>query len=97
MELKVVHLVELLDYLGKEGVQEISLEKEDKIGRAGYVFKFQDKDSRECAITLFQAGLNISPDLVKKMKLYTRSGPKKKDHIGEALAEAKSKREKEEK
>lgn len=76
MKIRVPHLVELLEYLTKEDVMDINVELRDSVS-SGIDCIFFDKEKRECKITLFQAGMNISPDLTKKMKLHTRKDKKK--------------------
>ena len=76
MKIKVPHLVELLEYLTKENVMDIEVELRDGVS-SGINCTFYDKEKRECQITLFQAGMNTTPDLTKKMKLYTRKDKKR--------------------
>jgi len=71
MKLKLSDLKLLMQYLVKEGAEMVEIEIDRPIEN-GTVFSFRDIENRECHIKLYDAQFNITPELTKKMKLYTR-------------------------
>ena len=72
MKLKRSDMVQLMAYIDKEKPEVIEVIKEDEGFTAGISFLFKDLEGRDCSVRLYQAQLNIAPDLTKTMKLYSR-------------------------
>ncbi len=70
MQIKVNDMALLMRYLLKEGAQYVDVNVESTKG--GAIFEFTDVERRVCAIRIFRAELNSTPELTKIMRLTTR-------------------------
>lgn len=70
MKLKVSDLLDVLEYATKEQAITINITAPE-MDVATY-FEFTDLEKRECKIKIYAASANVTPDLTKTMKLYTR-------------------------
>lgn len=71
MVIRRADLEQIMAYLEKEEVKELSITKEKVVGDRLY-FEFEDKKLRACKVTLFAAENLTYPSLTKTMDLYTR-------------------------
>lgn len=74
MQVKREDLEMLMQYVDKEKPEKISLKFEEN--GFSVSFSFVDVEDRECKIVLHEASISTQPDLVKKMKLKTRTEKK---------------------
>ena len=72
MKLKRKDLELLMQYLDKEKPEFVELVKNDTNFQSATGFAFRDLEGRDCTIKIFDAQHNITPELTKTMKLYTR-------------------------
>lgn len=74
MKLKRSDLELVFNYIQKEHPEtlEIMPSEDNNLGSA-MSFMFEDAEQRLCTITVYQASLNSTPDLTKKMKLNSRT------------------------
>lgn len=72
MKLKRKDLELMMQYLDKEKPELVEVVRDDQTFQSSTGFRFTDADNRECTIKLFSAQHNVTPELTKVMKLYTR-------------------------
>jgi hypothetical protein len=72
MKIKRTDLELLMKYLEKEKPETVDVHLNDDNFRGSVGFSFADADSRDCLVKVYSATHNITPDLTKTMKLYTR-------------------------
>lgn len=80
MKIKTKDLELLMKYVEKEKPETVDIHVEN----FSATFGFADAEHRDCVIRLFETSANTTPELVKKMKLYTRiKEPKKQGEDNE--------------
>lgn len=72
MKLKRTDLELLMQYLQKEKPETVEVLMHEDGFRAAIGFGFDDIEKRSCVIKVFDASHNITPELTKTMKLYSR-------------------------
>jgi hypothetical protein len=78
MKIKTKDLELLMKYIEKEKPETIDIH----VDTFSVTFGFADAEHRDCVIRLFETSTNTTPELVKKMKLYTRIKETKKQGDG---------------
>lgn len=68
MKIKRTDLELLMKYIEKEKPETVDMNVEN----FSTTFGFSDAEHRDCIIRLFESQTNTTPELTKKMKLYTR-------------------------
>lgn len=82
MKLKRADLELLMQYLEKEKPEIVEVVVNDTDFRAAVGFSFRDLENRDCMVKLHDAAHNVTPDLTKTMKLYSRVNKGKTDEPG---------------
>lgn len=74
MKIKRTDLELFMKYIEKEKPETVDIHVEN----FSTTFSFADAEHRDCMIRLFESSANTTPELNKKMKLYTRFKETKK-------------------
>ncbi len=72
MKLKRTDFELLMQYLQKEKPETIEILNHSDGFQAATGFSFVDLENRQCVVKLFDAAHNVTPELTKTMKLYSR-------------------------
>jgi hypothetical protein len=72
MKLKRTDLELLMRYIEKEKPELVDVNMSDEAFRGCVGFSFADAEHRDCTVKIYAAAANVTPELTKTMKLYSR-------------------------
>jgi len=77
IKIKTADLYMLMQYIEKESPEFVTITKGEDKFYFSVKFEFVDKEDRECQVLIYQDTMATPPDLIKKMRLETRTKSKK--------------------